>query len=135
MSTSAPPIATLTVPSDPRYLTVCRQALAGAVAGMTGVTDEDLDDLKLLLSEACSNAIVHGYDSSPSGRIEIEFRTSPGEIEVAVMDRGRGFPGGQIPETTGLGLGLMRRLSSRIDIEPQRAGGGATVTFARTISH
>jgi anti-sigma regulatory factor (Ser/Thr protein kinase) len=135
MSTSAPPIATLTIPSDPRYLTVCRQALVGAVAGMPGLTDEDLDDLKLLLSEACSNAIVHGYDNSPAGRIEIEFRTSPGEVEIAVIDHGHGFPDGEVPETVGLGLALLRRLSSHTDIEPLRSGGGACVTFALAFSH
>ena len=63
-------MATLTVPSQPAYLIVCRQALIGAVADLA-VTDGQLDDLKLLLSEACSNAIVHAYDNDPEGVIEI----------------------------------------------------------------
>ena len=108
MSTRAPPIATLTVPSDPAYLTVCRQALMGAVADLD-VTDNDLDDLKLLLSEACSNAIVHAYGRLPRGTVDRDRDPrAPDQIEVAVTDRGRGFPDGQLPEGTGLGLSLMQ---------------------------
>jgi anti-sigma regulatory factor (Ser/Thr protein kinase) len=133
MSTHAPPIATLTVPSQPAYLIVCRQALIGAVAGLA-VTDDQLDDLKLLLSEACSNAIVHGYDNDPNGEIEIEFRASPHEIEVSVSDNGRGFPGGRIPDLPGFGLSLLHELSTRHRIDPQRPQGGARVSFARSIN-
>jgi serine/threonine-protein kinase RsbW len=53
-------IATLSIPSDPGYLAVSRQALTGAAAGLP-MADEDLDDLKLVLSEVCANAIVHAY--------------------------------------------------------------------------
>ncbi|HVI16780.1 MAG TPA: ATP-binding protein [Gaiellales bacterium] len=126
-------MATLTVPSQPAYLIVCRQALIGAVADLA-VRDDQLDDLKLLLSEACSNAIVHGYDNSPDGEIEIEFRTSPYEIEVAVSDNGRGFPNGRLPDRPGFGLSLLHELSTRHRIEPQRPAGGARVSFARSIN-
>src|SRR3954454_10459874 len=133
MSTQAPPMATLTVPSQPAYLIVCRQALIGAVADLA-VRDDQLDDLKLLLSEACSNAIVHGYDNSPDGEIEIEFRTSPYEIEVAVSDNGRACPTGRLPDRPGSGLSLLHELSTRHRIEPQRPAGGARVSFARSIN-
>src|SRR6476661_6051631 len=124
MSTQAPPMATLTVPSQPAYLIVCRQALIGAVADLA-ITDDQLDDLKLLLSEACSNAIVHGYDNDPDGVIE---------IEVAVSDNGRGFPGGRLPDQPGFGLSLLHELSTRHRIDPQRPEGGARVSFARSIN-
>jgi stage II sporulation protein AB (anti-sigma F factor) len=126
-------VATLTVPSQPSYLIVCRQALIGAVAGLA-VTDDQLDDLKLLLSEACSNAIIHGYDNDPDGVIEIEFRASPHEIEVAVSDKGRGFPGGRLPERPGFGLSLLHELSTRHRIDTQRPEGGTRVSFARSIN-
>ena len=126
-------MATLTVPSQPAYLIVCRQALIGAVADLA-ITDDQLDDLKLLLSEACSNAIVHGYDNDPDGVIEIEFRTSPYEVEVAVSDNGRGFPGGRLPDQPGFGLSLLHELSTRHRIDPQRPEGGARISFARSIN-
>lgn len=126
------PIASLTVPSDPGYLSVCRQALVGATDGLP-IPDDDLDDLKLVLSETCANAIVHAYGSSGDGLIEIEFRGSQHEIEVTVADRGPGFPGGRVPDIPGAGLSLLARLCNRHSIEPRRPGGGAAVTFARSI--
>ncbi len=126
------PIATLSVPSDPGYLAVSRQALIGAAAGL-GIPDDDLDDLKLVLSEICANAIVHAYGRRGDGRIEVTFRRSPRELEVTVADDGPGFPGGRVPEPAGAGLTLLDRLCSRHTIEPRREGGGASVTFARSV--
>ena len=127
-------IAVVVVPADPSYLTICRNALVGAAGGLP-INDDELDDLKLLLSETCSNAIVHGYAEGPPGEIEIEFRAMPGEFEVRVSDRGRGFSGGTVPEHTGFGLSLVAQIADRYRIEPARPGGGAAVTFARAISH
>jgi anti-sigma regulatory factor (Ser/Thr protein kinase) len=126
------PIATLSIPSDPEYLAISRQALIGAAAGLD-MPDEDLDDLKLVLSEICANAIVHGYGRKPDGRIEVTFRRSPRELEVTVADDGPGFPGGRVPEPRGAGLTLLDRLCTRHAIEPRRAQGGASVTFARSV--
>ena len=126
-------IATLSVPSDPAYLAVSRQALIGATAGLP-IADADLDDLKLVLSEICANAIVHAYGQRPDGRIEVIFRRSAAELEVTVADHGPGFPGGEVPDRAGAGLTLRHRVCSRHSIEPQRPQGGAAVTFAQTIT-
>jgi serine/threonine-protein kinase RsbW len=131
---SDPLIAVVAVPADPAYLIICRHALVGATAGFA-VDDNVLDDLKLLLSETCSNAIVHGYGDEAAGELEIEFRAPPGEIEVTVSDRGRGFDGGRLPAENGFGLSLLPELSDRYRIDPTRPGGGAAVTFARSLSH
>ena len=126
------PIATLTIPADPGYLSVCRQALAGAVAALE-LDDEELDDLKLVLSETCANAIVHGSKSA-TDVIDVEFRTSADELEVTVVDHGPGFPGGRVPEQHGVGLSLLSKLCTRHSIQPLRPGGGASVTFARSFA-
>jgi anti-sigma regulatory factor (Ser/Thr protein kinase) len=125
-------IATLSVPSDPGYLAVSRQALNGAAAGLP-ISDDDLDDLKLVLSEICANAIIHAYGRRSDGRIDITFRRSERELEVTVSDRGPGFPGGQVPDPVGAGLTLLHRLCSRHSIEPHREAGGAAVTFAQSV--
>jgi anti-sigma regulatory factor (Ser/Thr protein kinase) len=125
-------VASITIPADPAFLAVSRQALVGAADGL-GMPDEDLDDLKLVLSEICANAILHGYGQREDGCIDVEFRRSPAELEVTVADRGAGFQEGRVPEGAGAGLTLLQRLCSRHSIEPRRAGGGAAVTFARSI--
>lgn len=127
------PVASLSIPSDAAYLAVSRQALVGAAAGLP-IGDEALDDLKLVLSEICANAIVHAYRSRTDGCIEVRFSRSEDELEVTVVDAGPGFPGGRVPVTTGAGLTLLDRLCTRHRIEPLREQGGAAVTFAHSIS-
>jgi serine/threonine-protein kinase RsbW len=131
MSSQPRPIATVSIPADPAYLSVCRQALAGAVEQL-GLAHEELNDLKLVLSETCANAILHG-SRSPADVIDVEFRTAAGEVEVTVVDHGPGFPGGRVPEQQGVGLSLLSQLCTRHRIEPARAGGGAAVTFALSV--
>ena len=72
MSAQEPPapIARLTVPAEPASLALCRHALAAATRGAP-LSDGVVEDLKLVLSEVCKNAIEHGYRWGP-GTIEIE---------------------------------------------------------------
>jgi len=105
----------------------------GAAAGLA-ITDEDLDDLKLVLSEICANAIVHAYGGRADGCIDVTFRRSERELEVTVTDTGPGFPEGRVPASFGAGLTLLERICARHAIEPRRAQGGAAVTFAHSVS-
>ena len=104
-------------------LTVCRMVLVGIGAGLP-LTDDALDDLKLVLQEACASAIERTPD--PGGTVEIAFRTSDAELEVSVSDHGRGAEtaiGGP-----GFGMPLLRQLCSRLDVTPRSRNPG-TVTW------
>jgi anti-sigma regulatory factor (Ser/Thr protein kinase) len=120
------PIARLTVAAEPELLALCRHALAGALRGVA--SEEMVDDLKLVLSEVCKNAIEHGYRGGP-GTIEIEFRTCPGEFEAAVRDHGCGTPWSA---RTGTGAALLAGLTTRHAVT-HPASGGTLVTFARAV--
>jgi len=119
-------IAELVVPADVGMLTVCRTALAGVGVSLA-LSDEALDDLKLVLSEVCGAAMARTQPAG--GSVEIAFRTSPEEIEVSVADRGADpdAPAG------GLGIPLLRRLCSRLDVVPRTRGPGRVVRFAQTL--
>jgi serine/threonine-protein kinase RsbW len=121
-------VAQLVVPADAEMLTVCRMVLVGVGASLP-LTDEALDDLKLVLSEACASAIEHTPDAE--GTVEVAFRTSDEEIEVSVSDRGRGA------ETAmgglGFGMPLLRQLCSRLDVSSRTDGPGTVVRFAQTL--
>jgi anti-sigma regulatory factor (Ser/Thr protein kinase) len=120
-------VARLTIPADPQNLVVCRLALA-AVGGALPLSDQALDDLKLVTSEMCSNAIAHGYDGA-EGEIELEFRVSQREVELVVSDQGQGFayPSDQLKP--GIGLTLLDKLCSRHAIT-SGVERGTTVVFA-----
>jgi anti-sigma regulatory factor (Ser/Thr protein kinase) len=121
-------VAHLTVPAQPGQLAICRLALAGVAAGLP-VSDQALDDLKLVLSEMCSNAIEHGYENG-DGAIEVEFRVDDGELELRVVDRGRGMPA---EPRHGMGMTVLEKLCSRWSFERPPGGAGTAVTFARRL--
>lgn len=120
-------VARLTIAAAPRNLAICRHAVA-ALAGALPLTDQALDDLKLVTSEVCGNAIAHAYDGG-EGELDLEFRVSQSEIELVVCDRGRGFAAAPGAVTPGVGFTLLSRLCSRHEIT-SAAGRGTTVTFA-----
>jgi anti-sigma regulatory factor (Ser/Thr protein kinase) len=121
---SARSVARLTVTAEPEALALCRHALAGALNALA-LEEDAVDDLKLVLSEVCKNAIEHGYVGG-AGVIEIEFRISPGEFETAVRDHGRGVPA---DARRGTGWAALEMLTSRHTVQAGESDG-TLVTFA-----
>ena len=67
----------LTIPAKPEYITLGRLALT-AIAGLRPVSDETLYDLKLALTEACTNSVRHAYENGREGNVEIVPREEGG---------------------------------------------------------
>jgi anti-sigma regulatory factor (Ser/Thr protein kinase) len=118
-----PLLAELVIPAEPEMLAVCRTTLVGVGAGLP-LSDAALDDLKLVLTEVCGEAMAR----CPGGTVGIEFRSSPDELEVTVVDAGAGSPAG----ANGLEAPLLRQLCSRIDVLPG-SDGGTVVCFAQML--
>jgi anti-sigma regulatory factor (Ser/Thr protein kinase) len=121
-------VADLVVAADAEMLTVCRMILVGVGAGLP-LSDQALDDLKLVLSEACASAIQQTVE--PDGTVEIAFRRSNVEIEVSVSDRVQ--DASTALSGPGFGLPLLRQLCSRLDIAARPDGPGTVVRFAQTL--
>ncbi len=99
----------------PRVITEICQDLARAI-GVDGIEfridlpsegfDPDtLMSLSLLIAEAVTNALKHGFAGRSSGIIEIRLCDAAGQREVIIRDNGMGVPAGT-GATTGPGLGL-----------------------------
>lgn len=88
-------------------------------------TIEELTDVKTAVSEAVTNAIIHGYENK-EGNIIIETKIKGNEIEVIVTDEGRGIEN--------IELAMQPLYTSRPDLE--RSGMGFTVmeTFMDSLS-
>src|SRR5437867_1441315 len=87
----------LTIPARPEYITLGRLALT-AIAGVRPVSDETLHDLKLALTEACTNSVRHAYDEGRVGNVEIVYQLEPDRLVVEVGDEGAGFELAERPE-------------------------------------
>jgi anti-sigma regulatory factor (Ser/Thr protein kinase) len=103
-----------------------RRALAQIGRGQ--VTDTILDDLLLGVSEAVSNALVHGRPPAT-----VRIWAAPDRVVISVHDHGRGpadplaglVPAAGNAATLGLGLWLTHQLD--IDVALKHADDGFTV--------
>jgi serine/threonine-protein kinase RsbW/stage II sporulation protein AB (anti-sigma F factor) len=77
----------------------------GDFADQAGVPDPPLADVRLAVSEAVTNVVVHGYRNDPQpGTIEIVAAWSEEELRVTVCDTGEGCT--PRLDSPGLGMGL-----------------------------
>ena len=107
-------------------------------------TVEELCDIRTAVSEAVTNAIVHGYRRS-QGKVRLTARIYPGrKIAVAVRDNGCGiadiekameplFTTDPEGERSGLGFSVMQSFMDTIKVV-SAPGKGTTVTMQRTLS-
>ena len=79
----------LTIPAKPEYITLSRLALSG-LSRVRPLADDTLADLKLALTEACSNSVRHAYGNG-DGHVEITFELREDRLVVEVADDGAGF--------------------------------------------
>jgi anti-sigma regulatory factor (Ser/Thr protein kinase) len=94
----AAPSVRLTIPAKAEYITLGRLALT-AISRVRPLSDETLSDLKLALTEACTNSVRHAYREGREGVVEIVYQLAPDRLVVEVVDDGEGF----VPDETGGG--------------------------------
>jgi anti-sigma regulatory factor (Ser/Thr protein kinase) len=93
----------LTLPARAENVAVVRHAFGGLGDAM-GIPDQILSDIKLAVTEACTNVVVHAYEADAEGPLAVTARVDDEELVVVVRDRGRGIL--PRPDSPGLGLGL-----------------------------
>ena len=127
-------VVELSIPAKPEYIALCRLALAG-LAQVREVGPEALADLKLALTEACSNSIRHAYEVGGAGVVDIRYELNGEKLAVEVADEGAGFaasppdgPNGGLDEG-GLGIAIIRALTDELAIESH--GRGSRVRFVK----
>ena len=116
---------------------------AAAFATQLDPTMEELGDIKTAVSEAVTNAIVHGYPDQ-LGRVLIKLRLFPENLlEITVRDWGVGIPdiqqarqpmyttGGE--ERSGMGFTIMESFMDTIRVR-STPGRGTVVTMRKKIS-
>jgi serine/threonine-protein kinase RsbW len=128
----------LTIPARAEYITLGRLALT-AIAGVRPVSDETLHDLKLALTEACTNSVQHAYGNG-GGEVEILYQLEPDRLVIEVGDMGSGFEPGELAPADegelaegGLGIEIIRALADEVEIGP-RGDGGSRLRFVKLLA-
>ena len=88
------------------------------------VSEEWVDDLQLVVSEACTNAIKHSGDLPGNNRIVVEFDIADEALCIEVREQGKGFslddirpPDLDKPQGYGLGLFLIRQKTDQVSYQ------------------
>jgi len=98
-----------------------REALS-TFARDAGASAEQLDSIRLAVSEAATNVVVHAYEDDP-GRMLLDAGLSAGELWVLIADDGLGMrPQIQSPGL-GFGLSLMSQVCDEFEIAKRSSGG------------
>lgn len=95
-----------------------------AVARSAGADAEQLESVRLAVSEALTNAVIHAYPRR-SGRIHVAAWTGRGEFVVEIADDGLGFQAHTETPGLGVGLGLISQLTDDFTIRQPQSGGTA----------
>ena len=124
----------LEIPARPEYLSLARLVIASAASIEPSVRDERIEDLRVAVSEAVTNAIEAHAQLDGNERITVRCNLGEERIEVWVEDHGRGFEPdalGELPDMTdperldhegGFGLPLMRLLTDEAEIRSSPEG-------------
>jgi stage II sporulation protein AB (anti-sigma F factor) len=119
-----------------------RVAVAAFVAQLDPTMNE-LTDIKTVVSEAVTNAIIHGYDNDPNELISISAEIFDGEFTITVEDKGAGiadleqarqplFTSKPELERSGMGFTIMENFMDKIEIVSS-VGKGTSVKMTKRI--
>lgn len=126
----------LTIPAKAEFIVLGRLALTGLLRTQA-IEPEVVADLKLALTEACSNSVRHAYRDGREGVVEIRYDLQVDRLAVEVVDDGGGFEPalgavdpGELDEG-GLGIAIIRAVTDELDIETRPGGTGSRLRFTK----
>ncbi|MGH2855319.1 MAG: ATP-binding protein, partial [Solirubrobacteraceae bacterium] len=93
----------LALPARAENIAIVRHAF-GALGDAYAFDAQTLSDIRLAVTEACTNVVVHAYPDGEEGPMEVLATLLVDELRVVVRDEGKGI--GPRPDSPGLGLGL-----------------------------
>ncbi|HYA45248.1 MAG TPA: ATP-binding protein [Acidimicrobiales bacterium] len=131
----------LDIPSRPEYIAIVRLVVASTAWSRRALADERVDDLKLAVSEACTNAIEANRSVDPGAPVHVEVWETPDRMEVTIEDRGPGFDPeaveyppavtdpGRLHFERGLGIPLIKMLVDSTAFKHTDKGTSVSITM------
>ena len=129
---------TLTFSSIPENVGIARLLIA-SVGGQLDLSLNDIEELKVAISEAVSNAIIHGYQSNPNRIVYLNLDIAVDNLKITVKDEGCGISDiaqamqpafSTDPERMGLGFVFMQSFMDELQVE-STLEVGTTVTMIK----
>jgi serine/threonine-protein kinase RsbW len=136
-------VVELEIPARPDFLSLARLVITGAANIEPSFSDDRLEDLRIAVSEAVTNAIEAHASSGADERVILRCDLAEDRIEVEVIDRGSGFdpenaptaPDADDPDRllheSGLGIPLMRELVDETEFRASPSGTVVRLVVSR----
>ena len=134
---------TLSIPNDSEYISIVRLMVSGVCSRMDYAV-EDIEDIKIAISEACTNVVLHAYDSKQEDGLRVVVKRFDDKLELVIQDFGKGFDVEAVmkkelkdadisEDNIGLGLGLnfIHNLMDDVELNSKLNEG----TFIRMIKY
>lgn len=127
-------VVELEIPPRSAYVGVARLALA-SLARIAGLDEETVDDLKIAISEACTNAVLSHEEAGRDDPVTLTWSDDDDQVVVEVGDRGRSYAVEEIEgalgrevlaERVSLSMALLKSLVDDVVFEPREGGGMST---------
>lgn len=131
----------LQIPARPEYVALARLVVSSLASAHRDISDEQVDDLKLAVSEACTNAIEAHTAASRDDLVAVRCSETDDALLVEICDRGLGFDPSNLPAhppvtdperlnfERGLGIPLIRTLVDEVSFESSREGTVVRMTI------
>lgn len=124
----------LEIPARPEYVALARLVVSSLASARRDLTDDRVDDLKVAVSEACTNAIEAHHSADSDDSVVVRCIELDDRLEIEIQDRGAGFDPEALPEhppvtdperlnfERGLGIPLIRTLVDEVHIDSSAEG-------------
>ncbi|WP_338826597.1 anti-sigma F factor [Neomoorella thermoacetica] len=126
--------------SLPENVGLARVAVA-TFAAQVDMTLNELEEIKVAVSEAVSNAIIHGYEGKPRGMVRVTAEHTAAGLVITVTDQGRGIQDVALamqpaystdPERMGLGFAFMQSFMDEVEVTSE-VNRGTTVRMLKVL--
>ena len=105
----------VTLPARAENVALVRHVVT-ALAEALALPDKLVEDIRLAVTEACTNVVRHAYVGG-EGPLDVSLAPEGDQLTVVVADRGRGIQPNPESEGPGLGLPLIAALASDLEID------------------
>lgn len=129
----------LIIQSRPENIAIARVTVAAFIAQID-LTVEELEDIKVAVSEAVSNSIIHGYENKMDQWIEIKVQRFENLFEIIISDQGKGIEDikkamepafSTDPQRMGLGFVFMQSFMDDVEVISELEKGTAVKLIKR----